>query len=195
VPGSLNVPLNKSFPLWAGSLLPYEHEIVIAAPTETVANEAARALALIGIERVVGWVDATALLDAWREAGHEPQRASMLRSSELASHLDAQDVTVLDVRRQSEWEAGHLPGAMHIPLAELAERMDELPRDRPVAVHCQGGGRSAIASSYLRAQGLGEVMDASGGYSDWAGQGRPVVRERESVNGAIESSEPEEASR
>ena len=66
------------------------------------------------------------------------------------------EATVVDVRGRAEWEAGHLPGVPNIPLGYLAERLAELPTDKPVVVHCQGGARSAIAASVLQARGLHE---------------------------------------
>jgi hydroxyacylglutathione hydrolase len=64
-----------------------------------------------------------------------------------------------------------------VPLAELPDRIAELPTDRPIAVHCQGGGRSAIAASLLRANGVTEVANVTGGFGDWVKSGLPVDRD------------------
>jgi hydroxyacylglutathione hydrolase len=100
---------------------------------------------------------------------------------ELASRMDADAVAggqlaVVDVRGRAEWEAGHLPGVPNIPLGALPERLAELPRDRPVVLHCQGGSRSAIAASVLRAHGFQDVVNLEGGYRAWEGGGHPVER-------------------
>jgi hydroxyacylglutathione hydrolase len=71
------------------------------------------------------------------------------------------------VRSQSEWNEGHIPGAQHIMLGYLAERVEEIPTDRPVVVHCQTGARSAIGASILQAEGFSEVANMMGGYRDW----------------------------
>lgn len=69
-----------------------------------------------------------------------------------------------------------MPGVRHVPLGELAERMGELPLDRPLVVHCQGGGRSAIAASLLESRGAGEIVNLTGGFAEWERAGLPVER-------------------
>ncbi len=74
---------------------------------------------------------------------------------------------MLDVRKPSERESGAIEGSEHIPLAELAGRIDEVPRDRPVVVHCAGGYRSSVAASLLRRAGHPDVSDLLGGFAAW----------------------------
>ena len=76
-----------------------------------------------------------------------------------------------DVRGQAEWEAGHLPGVPNIPLGYLTRRLAEVPRDRPVVVHCQAGSRSAIAASVLRSRGIAGVINLTKGYQEWEARG------------------------
>ncbi|HEX6070115.1 MAG TPA: rhodanese-like domain-containing protein, partial [Longimicrobiaceae bacterium] len=73
-------------------------------------------------------------------------------------------------------EAGHLPGVENIPVGYLTDRIDEIPRDVPIVLHCQGGGRSAIAASVLRANGFSQVLNLPGGYAEWESSGHPVER-------------------
>jgi len=94
----------------------------------------------------------------------------------LAGALRAGAAAVVDVRAPHEWEAGHLPGAMHVPLGHLAERLDALPRDRPLVLQCQGGSRSAIGASLLRARGFTNVANLAGGYAAWRDAGLPVEK-------------------
>src|SRR5205085_980924 len=82
--------------------------------------------------------------------------------------------TLVDVRKQSEWDEGHIAGAIHIPLGDVAARAAEIPADRPVVLHCEGGGRSAIAASVLRKMGRHDVMNLQGGISAWKKAGLPV---------------------
>ena len=83
---------------------------------------------------------------------------------------------MLDVRGSSEWEAGHLAGATNIPIGYLPERLADISRDRPVVVHCQAGGRSAIAASVLQAHGFDNVINLSGGIAAWRSEKLPVER-------------------
>ena len=86
----------------------------------------------------------------------------------------AEGTLVLDVRRHDEWDAGHAPEAVHIPLDQLADRVGELPRGAPIVAVCHGGGRSARATAFLREQGL-DVTNYEGGMVRWARAGGPVV--------------------
>ncbi|HVH12549.1 MAG TPA: rhodanese-like domain-containing protein, partial [Longimicrobium sp.] len=81
---------------------------------------------------------------------------------------------LVDVRNSSEFAAGHLPGAVNLPLGRLAERLDELPRDRPLVVHCQSGARASVAVGLLAARGFGDVRHLAGDYAGWSRAGRPV---------------------
>ncbi len=80
------------------------------------------------------------------------------------------DPAVIDVRSQREWAGGHIPGAVHIPVEEIEERMREVPRDgRPLYVVCAGGGRSASASDFLAGRGYLRVHNVEGGMNSWKG--------------------------
>jgi rhodanese-related sulfurtransferase len=82
---------------------------------------------------------------------------------------------VLDVRDENEWRAGHIPDSIHVPYAELLERLGELPRDRPIAAICSGGKRSGLAASILQREGFDPVLHvAHGGVGTWKRDGRPV---------------------
>ena len=145
VPGTLNIPLNGSFVTWAGWLVPYTADfyvIVDDGPAERL-TELRRALSLVGLDRVAGY---------FSDAGHRRRggtrndarddrsdHADQLRAA-LESGLPA-DVAVIDVRSANEWNEGHLPSAIHIPLGHLADRIAEVPADRQVVVHCQARRR------------------------------------------------------
>jgi rhodanese-related sulfurtransferase len=81
---------------------------------------------------------------------------------------------LVDVREHDEWDAGHAPQAMHIPLGELPDRVGELPTDQRVLVVCHSGVRSARATAWL-VQGGYDAVNLDGGMVDWARAGLPVV--------------------
>lgn len=83
---------------------------------------------------------------------------------------------LLDVREPEEWQAGHAPWAVHVPLGELPSRLHELPADREVVVVCRSGGRSAQAVMWLTQQGR-EALNLDGGMHAWADAGRPMTSE------------------
>ena len=86
----------------------------------------------------------------------------------------AADAFVLDVREDDEWAAGHIDGAMHIPLMDLPARIAEIPLETPVTVVCRVGGRSAQATTWLTQQGY-EAANLDGGMFAWASAGRAIV--------------------
>ena len=95
---------------------------------------------------------------------------------EITGVPDPLPVPVLDVREDFEWEAGHIEGALHIPLGELPARVGEVPAGQ-FLVTCKVGGRSAQAVAWLVQQGH-EAVNLAGGMLDWEAAGRPMVSER-----------------
>jgi rhodanese-related sulfurtransferase len=87
------------------------------------------------------------------------------------------DSAVLDVREPEEFASGHVPGAVNLPQADLATRLDEVPRDRPVFVICQGGFRSLRAAQFLGQCGIADVASVRGGTEAWRAAGGELVRE------------------
>jgi hydroxyacylglutathione hydrolase len=177
VPGTISIPLNRSFTTWAGWLIPYDRDfhLIVEEAGEARIDEAVRDLAMIGLDRVAGWFAADAI-DAWAGEGGAVGELGEENVSEVRRQVDEGDAVLIDVRGAGEWLAGHVPGTPNIPLGYLADRLDELPRDRRLVVHCQGGGRSAIAASVLAASGFTDVVNMSGGYGAWSAAGHPVER-------------------
>lgn len=175
VPGTINIPLNRSFSTWSGSLLPYDRDVMLIAAggdRESV-SEAARDLAMIGLDRITGFFDQEALT-RWAATEGDLATIAQLAVVELSDRMTRETIQVVDVRGAAEWSAGHLPGVANIPLGALADRLSELARDRPVVLHCQGGGRSAIGASILQANGFEQVFNLSGGFGEWQAKGLPV---------------------
>jgi hydroxyacylglutathione hydrolase len=169
VPGTINIPLNKSFPTYAGWLIPYDVPFHIIATRATV-HDAARSLAMIGLDRIAGWFDASGI-DVDTASG----RLSETTPAEVRSRGDT--VAIIDVRWPDEYSANHIPGAPNIPMGSVAEQIADIPRDRPVVLHCQGGGRSAIATSILAAHGITDVTNMTGGFERWVREGNPIESE------------------
>ena len=179
VPGTINIPLGRSFSTWAGSLLSYDRPFTLIVEGGD-GGDAARALAMIGLDRLAGVYDAS-LVDAWKASGRAIATVKRVSAATLDRRMADGEVAVIDVRGQAEWVAGHLPGVPNIPLAALAHRLDELPRDVPIVVHCQSGARSAIAASLLHARGRTDSMDLEDGYAGWVRAGLPTVVEPRAV--------------
>ncbi len=93
--------------------------------------------------------------------------------TELATRIESDEVTLIDVRSDEEWKAGHIPQAEHQFLGRLPETMAKLTHEKPIVAQCQSGARSAIAASLLQAAGL-NVINLSGGFSAWSAAGLHV---------------------
>ena len=89
---------------------------------------------------------------------------------------DRADVVVLDVREQTEYDAGHIPGVKLIPLGQVPSRMAEIPKDKPVIVTCRSGNRSGQAADFLRQQGYTNVHNMEGGITAWQQAGLPIEK-------------------
>lgn len=185
VPGTINIPYNKSFSTWAGWLVPGETEITLIvnagdgeqSPVDLV--RAVRDLAMVGLDRVTGWMDQS-VLHAWTNAAQAPGTVTQISVQELAHQLRPENVArgdgvamIIDVRNDEEWSHGHIPGAHHLPLGHLLENITA-SRDSALVVHCQSGARSAIAASVLRQAGFTNVSNLMGGYNTWVENGLPV---------------------
>jgi hydroxyacylglutathione hydrolase len=170
VPGTINIPLEKGFTTWAGWFVPYDKDVWLIAPNEAAARQAARDMAMIGLDRVTGWFPLSAM-DGYCRVGGILESFEQTTARELPPGQ-----FLLDVRGRSEWDEGHIEGAHHIPLGFLPQRARELPKDVRIAVHCQGGVRSPIAMSVLRKLGFTKIVDVADGYEglEAAGYGEAV---------------------
>jgi hydroxyacylglutathione hydrolase len=161
----------KSFITYAGTVLPYDRDLYLIASNGDDVDAIVNDLSLIGLDRVKG---AHALNDRSSLDGAVMRSLPQIDIDSLAEH--SRELTVLDVRRDDEWEEGHIPGAIHIPLGSLSQRLAEIPRDKKIAVHCQGGTRSAIAASILERNGI-NASNVPGGFGEWVARGKTIERE------------------
>ncbi|MGH7918961.1 MAG: MBL fold metallo-hydrolase [Candidatus Dormibacteraceae bacterium] len=166
LPGSLCVGIAGSFSAWVGWLVPRGRPIVLTGGSGGEHEEAQRQLFRIGFDDLLGALDGG--VEAWRASGREVRQFESAEVAELATWiLSGERVTVIDVRNEDEWARGHVPGALHVEVAEIPHHAHDLPPDAPVAVYCAGGYRSAIAASLLGQAGLGQVVHVDSPFGDW----------------------------
>ncbi len=179
--GAINIGLKGKYATWCGSILNHEQPIVVIAEPGSE-EEAVMRLGRIGFDNAAGYLrDGMAALDERPELIRQlPRITAPALSTQLS---EPQPPFVLDVRSEKEWQAGHVAHSCNIPLPHLRERMAEVPTDRPVVVHCEGGYRSAIGSSLLAAAGRTNVTDLVGGIKAWMASRLPV----QSDAGAVET--------
>ena len=171
VPGSVSIPLSGQFASWAGAVLGLSAKPVLVAANAEQLSEARTRLARIGIEDVSGYLDGA--VEGWRQAGLPVAQVKQITPQELASRVANGSIGVLDVRREAEFETGHIEGADWHPLDRFKAALPDIAKDAPVAVHCKGGYRSLIALSLLERAGFHNVVDLAGGFDAWVGAGLP----------------------
>jgi hydroxyacylglutathione hydrolase len=195
--GALSMTFGPKLGYWAGWIIPAAARVLLMGDDGAGQGAAARRQLLrVGVDDVDGLVMGG--FEAWRAAalpvGHIAQvPAATLRPTSLhqgyggppkhsgrrrkaeATSVNSQtkvnsETTLIDVRSHQEWKSGHIPGALHIPLGELLDRINEVPRHGSVATMCEGGYRSSLAASLLARQGIGNVVNVVGGMRAWRGQ-------------------------
>jgi glyoxylase-like metal-dependent hydrolase (beta-lactamase superfamily II) len=173
VPGSINIGLGGQFASWAGILIPIGTPIVIVAEDHAGVDEAVMRLARVGVESVKGYLGGGVY--EWDRAGFAVATLPQMPVDELHSRIEeVADMQLIDVRRPGEYNNGHAPGAIHIPLADLEKRLPELDSGRPTAIICASGYRSSAATSLLQRQGFSNVSNVVGGTSAWIQAGYAV---------------------
>jgi len=163
--GSVNIGLGGRYAEFTGSVLSPDVEIVLVTePGQEL--EGKNRLARIGFDRVLGY-----LAEPDKAMVEHPQDvavASRLTAKAFGDRVaEVSGLQIVDVRNPGEAEAGMIPGAVNIPLAQLAGRIGELDAATPTVVYCAGGYRSSIAASLLRHHGFTDVSDIIGGYNAW----------------------------
>jgi hydroxyacylglutathione hydrolase len=163
--GSVNIALGGPYATWAGTLLDRTRPIVLIAEPGRE-QEAAMRLGRIGFDNVAGYLEGG--MEALDQRPDLIRRTDRITAPTLAEQLaSAQPPLVLDVRTENEWQQKRIGDSLNIPLNRLAERSGELPRDRPIVVHCGTGYRSSIAASLLEGQGFDNTIDLVGGFNAW----------------------------
>ncbi len=175
VPKSISIPLRGEFASWSGAVLGLSSAPVLIGATEEQISEARLRLARVGIEDVAGYLEGG--IAAWKAAGLPLAQVAQVTVQELKAQLENRALGVLDVRREGEWNAGHVAGAAWHPLDNFKRALPELNSQAPVAVHCKGGYRSMIACSFLQRAGHSNVINVIGGFDAWEKAGLPVAAE------------------
>jgi glyoxylase-like metal-dependent hydrolase (beta-lactamase superfamily II)/rhodanese-related sulfurtransferase len=162
IPGAVHIALGGQYASFAATILGLDQDIVLVAEDEEHLKESRMRLARVGIERVLG------SLQHWTGPLAEIHQVSV---EDLRREMA--NVQIIDVRREAEFADGHMEGAKLMPLHKLELLVATLDHDRPIAVHCKGGYRSAIACSLIQRAGFENVMNVIGGFDAWLACGLP----------------------
>lgn len=174
VRGSLSVAREPSFSQWVGWLVPPDRPLLFVMDSQNVGERIVRELIRIGYDNLEGYLAGG--VAAWRTAGHPTASVPLITADQLAQlRQGGTPPTVLDVRWDDEWAAGHIPGALHIAVPDLQAGSLQGPSDHAVAVHCAHSFRSGIAISLLeRAGWSGPILHLDGGIEAWHAAGQAI---------------------
>lgn len=168
IPGTINIQCNNSFATWMGWFVTYDEPFILIA-NKSQLNDLTRKLMRIGMDNFHGYLDASQLATAFSGQLVTAQMA------DLKAVNDHGTDDIIDLRGAAEYNSGHIPGAKHVFVGTLLQNLDEVPRNKPVIIHCQGGDRSAIAYSLLVKNGYSNVRNFSGGINEWVKEQQPLV--------------------
>jgi hydroxyacylglutathione hydrolase len=172
VPGSINIALSGQFASWAGAVLGTTARLALVGETPEQIHEARMRLARVGIEDVRGYLEGG--IEGWKRAGFPLAQLQQITVQELSSQLQSGGLQALDVRREGEWQAGHITDADWYPLDRFKAALPQLEQNEPIAVHCKSGYRSMIACSLLQRAGY-NVINVIGGFDAWEQAQLPVA--------------------
>lgn len=175
IPDAINIPFGHQLPTWAGWVLPYDRPIQLIVDHAAQVPEVMTHLIRVGFDEIQGYVQGG--IDGWETSGYPLAMLATMSVHQLRDRLaqGSDRVTVLDVRTEKEWNAGHIDGAIHIHGGKLQERFADVPQSKPVAVICGSGYRASIAASFLKREGYAEVTNVVGGMSAWKAAGLPMT--------------------
>jgi hydroxyacylglutathione hydrolase len=175
IPGAYGIELDAPLVTWAGWLIPFGAPLVLVAEDAGARDDAVRQLIRIGYDRLLGYLEGG--LEAWVKAGLPTTAVRRLTVHELHERLrDGQPLALLDVRQDSEWQVGHIPGAIHVENGRLPRAPLPLHLDQAIGVSCAHGTRSMAGVSVLLRRGYTDLVQISGGFDAWEAAGYEVER-------------------
>jgi len=183
IPGAVsNTMLRAGFGTKLAWIADRDREIVFVGRDDEDGRTASRLATAVGIRKLGGYLHGG--MTAWRAEGREVARVERIDVRALAERRERDPrLQILDVREDSEWRDGHIPGSMHVPYHDIHGLPDDLDPGRPVAVTCSSGERSVVAGSLLKAYGAADVIHvADGGVPLWRRLGNAVEESTEPAN-------------
>ena len=162
VPRSINIGLNGQYAIWAATLIELDRKIILVCEDGQEKESVVR-LARVGFDNLAGYLEGG--YEAWHNAGNRSDMLISVDSEELyLEQKHGKNSSVLDVRKQSEYDQGHVEGTEFLTLSNLNTNLDSIDKDKDLYIYCGGGYRSVIACSILKANGYHKVNNVYGGY-------------------------------
>ena len=176
IPGAVAITaLHAGFGTKLAWVADRDQEIVLVGRDDEEGRRAARLATAVGIRKLGGFLAGG--MTAWRAEDREAARIERLRADDLHARADGDsELQILDVREADEWERGHIPGSIHVPYHDIHSMPGDVDPERPVAVICASGQRSAVAASLIARFGGEQVVHVvDGGVGTWERAGHPIA--------------------
>ncbi|MEM9327306.1 MAG: MBL fold metallo-hydrolase [Bacteroidota bacterium] len=173
IPGSIWIGIDDSFAPWVGALIPdlLQKIVFVAGPGRE--EEVVVRLARVGYDYALGFLSGG--VEAWSAGGLETEQIASVPADEFAMRYNDFELDVLDVRKESEYNSQHLVRAVNFPLDFINQEMGKLDASKEYYIHCQGGYRSVIAASILKARGFELLINVEGGFKSMKDEDLPLT--------------------
>lgn len=172
VPRSIFIGLDGSFAPWVGALVADVAQPILLVVPEGREEETITRLSRVGFDGTLGYLKGG--LAAWEKAGKEKDTVRSIDGTALKALME-KGLPIYDVRKDTEYQSGHVDGARLTPLDFINDHLGEFPEDRTFYLHCAGGYRSMIAASILKSRGIHNLVDVAGGFAGMVKAGIPVT--------------------
>ena len=163
VPNSIFIGLNGQFAPWVGALITDLKQPLILVVPEGLSEEAVTRLSRVGYDNTLGYLEGG--IEAWKAAGKEVGTLDAISAETFAQKAISEEINILDVRNNGEYEASHLEDVQHFALDFINQNMNQIDSAKTYHIHCAGGYRSVIAASILKARGFNNLVDVDGGFA------------------------------
>ena len=173
IPGSINIQGNNAFATWAGWLVKYDEPFMLIA-SESQMDDLTRKLMRIGLDNIYGYIES---VDVWTELGNTLEKTKLISIGEFDTLAKNNGIQIVDLRGESEYKAGHIAKADHVFVGTLQDNLNKISKDKTTVVYCQSGDRTTIGYSLLVKNGFKNILNYTGGMSEWINKGMPAVSE------------------
>jgi hydroxyacylglutathione hydrolase len=183
IPNSVNIGIDGNFAPWVGALVPDIQQPLLIVAEKGREEEVVTRLARVGYDHSIGFLDGG--FEAWQKAGKETDRVTSIGADELAKAKETEAINILDVRKQSEYNAEHVVNAVNASLDHINDSMQLVDKDKTYYVHCASGYRSMVFISVLKARGFDNLIDVKGGFKAIKENGKLPVTDFVSPTSAL----------
>lgn len=162
IPQSVNIGINGDFAPWVGALIGDVKQNLLVVTEPGKEEEVITRLSRVGFDHILGYLNGG--FESWKAEGREIDTVDRISAEEFANRFNKAESKVIDVRKESEYEAEHVEEAYSRPLADINEWTKDVNPDEHFFMHCAGGYRSMIAASILQARGYRNFTEVDGGF-------------------------------